>query len=109
MGLINLLHKAKLAKLLGQAIEHPELLRTSKFWYELFKAIWGVKEVRTVLKGYKTYIVAALTAGVMFLYSMGYIDETLRDTLLGLLGAGALGTVAAKINRIQADINNSKK
>jgi len=53
-----------------------------------------------MLKGYKTYIVAILAGLVAAAYTLGYIDEQTRDTLLALLGAGALGTVAAKINRI---------
>lgn len=57
-----------------------------------------------MLQGYKTYIVAALTAIVTLLHSLGYIDEATYQALLALLGAGAVTTVAAKINRIQQDL-----
>ena len=57
-----------------------------------------------MLAGYKTYIVAALTAAVTVLYSLGYIDAATRDMLLGLLGAGAIGTVAAKVNRLSNEV-----
>ena len=53
------------------------------------------------LKGKKTYIVAALTAIVAFLHSTGQIDDATYQTLLALLGAGALATVSAKINRLE--------
>ena len=59
-----------------------------------------------MLKGYKTYIVAALTAAVTLLHSLGYITTEMYQSLLALLGAGAVSTVAAKINRIQFDIDN---
>lgn len=62
-----------------------------------------------MLAGYKSYIIAALAAGVQFMFSMGYIDEATYQMLMGLLGAGAVGTVAAKINRLQKDIDASKK
>lgn len=101
MGLINLYKKLKLNKLIGKAVDKPELLRSAKWWAELYKTLWGIKEVRTMFAGYKSYIVAALAAAVTVLHSLGYIDDATRDMLLGLLGAGAIGTVAAKINRIE--------
>lgn len=52
-----------------------------------------------MLKGYKTYIVAALMAAVQIAYFMGTIDKETADMLMQLLGAGAVATVAAKINR----------
>lgn len=58
------------------------------------------------LKGYKTYVIAALTATLTLLHSLGKIDEATFQTLLALLGAGGLTTVAAKINSIQADVNS---
>lgn len=57
--------------------------------------------MKNFFQGYKTYVVAALTAVVVFLHSIGYIDDETYKTLIGLLGAGALGTVAAKINRMK--------
>lgn len=52
------------------------------------------------LKGKKTYIVAVLMVVVNVLYQMGTIDKNTHDALMQLLGAGAVATVAAKINRL---------
>lgn len=76
---------------------------------ELFKLAWSITEVKEIMKwltGYKTYIIAALTAALTLAHSLGYIDEATYQTLLALLGAGGISTVAAKINRIQADVDN---
>lgn len=53
------------------------------------------------LKGKKTYIVAALMVVVHGLYFQGTIDKETHDYLMQLLGAGALATLSAKINRNQ--------
>lgn len=53
-----------------------------------------------MLKGYKTYIVAILTAALAAAHALGYIDEQTYQSLLALLAAGGLSTVAAKINRM---------
>lgn len=53
-----------------------------------------------MLAGYKTYIIAALTAALSLLHALGYIDDATHQTLLGLLAAGGISTVAAKINRM---------
>ena len=53
-----------------------------------------------MLTGYKSYIVAVLAAAVTALHSLGYIDTATFQNLMALLGAGAVGAVAAKINRI---------
>ncbi len=53
-----------------------------------------------MLKGYKTYIVAAMIAALSLAHQMGYIDEATFQNLLALLSAGAVSTVAAKINRL---------
>ena len=58
-----------------------------------------------MLAGKKTYIVAALAAGVVFAFSMGYIDESTYQTLLGLLGAGGIATLGAKGNRIEQKVD----
>jgi hypothetical protein len=57
-----------------------------------------------MLKGWKTYIVAALTAVVTVTYSLGHISEEVYKALLALLGASGLATVAAKINRIDTKV-----
>ena len=64
-----------------------------------------------MLAGYKSYIIAALIAVLAGLHAMGYIDEATYQTLLALLGAGAIGTVSAKVNAIKKDIqlNESKR
>jgi hypothetical protein len=108
MGLVNAYRIYELYKLIRKGIDKPELFNHQKYWYELFKAAHKVEEVRLMLSGYKSYIIAALAAGVQFMYSMGYIDEATYQMLIGLLGAGAIGTVSAKINRIQKDIDNKK-
>lgn len=42
------------------------------------------------LQGYRTYICAGLLALNTFALAMGFIDQVLHDTLLGLLGSGGL-------------------
>lgn len=103
MGLISLYRKLKLYRLYEKARDNPELMKDSKFWIEVFKTAWEVEEIRNMLKGWKTYIVAILGATVTLLHGLGYIDEDMFKTLMGLLGAGAFGTVAAKINRIEKE------
>lgn len=55
------------------------------------------------LKGKKTYIVSALMFVVQTLYTSGKISFETYQMLMGLLSAGAVSTVAAKINRIMED------
>ena len=54
-----------------------------------------------MLQGKKTYLVAAAIALVSVAHTLGYLDDATWQTLLGLLGAGAGATLAAKINRAQ--------
>lgn len=61
------------------------------------------------LKGYKTYIVAALSAVVTLLHAAGKIDDTLYQSLLALLASGGVATVAAKINRIQKTTESNNR
>lgn len=58
------------------------------------------------LKGKKTYIVAVLAVAVNALYYTGKIDKATFDVLIGLLGAGAISTISAKINRIANEDEN---
>jgi hypothetical protein len=104
--LVNLYRIQKLYKHIRKAIENPSVMADIKYWTELFKIAISIREVKEMLNGYKTYIVAALTAAVTLLHSLGYIDDATYKALLALLGAGAMGTVAAKINRIQSDIDS---
>jgi len=106
MGLINVYRIYELYKLIRKGIDKPELFKHQEYWFKLFKAAHKVEEIRIMLAGYKTYIVAALAAIVQVLFSLGYIDEATYQLLMGLLGAGAIGTVSAKVNRIQKDIDN---
>lgn len=108
MGLINLFRKVKLLKLFTEAKNNPAKLKDIKFLTELFITTWQVEEIREMLKGYKTYIIAILAATVTAFHTLGYIDDALFQTLMALLGAGAVGSVAAKVNRINNDIKNSK-
>jgi hypothetical protein len=77
-----------------------------KWWKEVIQTALAIKEIQEMLQGYKTYIIAAIVAVLAGLHAMGYIDEATYQTLLALLSAGGLSTVAAKIGRIQNDINN---
>jgi hypothetical protein len=69
--------------------------------------------MREMLKGYKTYLVAILAAAVTAANALGYIDDETFKTLMALLNAGAIGTVAAKINRVdkktETTVNNTAK
>lgn len=100
MSLTSLYNKLKLYRIYKNAREHNEVMSQPPFWIDVYETIWRVEEIRNMLKGYKTYIIAALTAVVTILHTLGYIDEQSFQNLLGLLGAGAIGTVAAKINRM---------
>lgn len=48
---------------------------------------------------------AALMAVVTGLYYSGTIDKPMYDMLMGLLGAGAVSTVAAKVNRVEKKVD----
>lgn len=100
MGLINLWRIDQLYAHLRKAIEQPRLLGQSTWWLELFHRAWRVQEVREMLQGYKTYIVAALSAAVTLLHMIGKIDDATYQSLLALLASGGAATVAAKINRM---------
>jgi hypothetical protein len=49
------------------------------------------------LKGKKTYILAAAGGVIIFGYILGWIDSTVANVLLGLLGFGGLATLRAAI------------
>lgn len=53
-----------------------------------------------MIQGYKTYILAVLSGVVTVVHALGYIDNSVRDTLLALLASGAVATLASKINRL---------
>ena len=103
MGLKDLLNLYRIQKLYGlirKGIENPALFKDSKYWQEVFKTALTIREVKEMLKGWKTYIVAVLTAALTVAHSLGYIDDATYQALLALLAAGGLSTVAAKINRM---------
>lgn len=106
MGLVNLYRIRKLYRLFRKAVENPSIMANRDYWIEVFKTMLTIREVKEMLQGYKTYIVAALTAIVTLLHSLGYIDDATFKALMALLGAGAVSTVAAKVNRIQQEIND---
>lgn len=53
-----------------------------------------------MLQGKKTYILAAIAAVVTFVKYLGYIDDGMYQTLVGLLGAGAVATLRSSVNGI---------
>jgi len=109
MGIGNLLNLYRIQKLYGlicKGIENPKLFNTKEYWLELYKTAITIKEIKKMLKGYKTYIIAALISVLAGLHAMGYIDEATYQTLLALLAAGGAATVSQKINRIEQDIKN---
>ena len=58
-----------------------------------------------LLQGKKSYIISALTVTLGILHMMGRIDDSTYQSLLALLGAGAVTTLAAKINRLNQTVN----
>lgn len=51
----------------------------------------------TFLKGHRTYIVAFLIALVAIAHYLNYIDSSVTDALVGLLGAGGLAALRAAV------------
>jgi hypothetical protein len=110
-NLINLYRVQKLYSLLRKAKDNPKLLNDIKWWKEVANTALAIKEIQEMLKflqGYKSYIIAAIIAVLAGLHAMGYIDEATYQTLLALLSAGAVSTVAAKMNRIQQDVKDNE-
>lgn len=102
MGLRHLWRIAIAYRVVRKGIAHPEQLESPLYWRDTFTAFLSIREVRdmiTKLQGFKTYIVAALMGALTVLKALGYIDDATYQTLMALLGAGAVTTVAAKINR----------
>jgi hypothetical protein len=52
-----------------------------------------------LLKGKKTYIIAAGAAVTIFAHGAGFVDGPTATTLLGLMGAGGFASIGAKIDR----------
>jgi hypothetical protein len=49
------------------------------------------------MRGLKTYLFASLIAAATVAHSLGYIDNTLYQALLGLFGAGGLAALRAAV------------
>jgi hypothetical protein len=112
MGLrdiINLYRIQKLYGLIRKGIDNHSLFKSSEYWTEIFETALAIKEVKEMinaLQDYKTYIVAVLTAVVTVAHMLGYIDDATYQALMALLASGAVATVAAKVNRIQNDMDS---
>ena len=52
-----------------------------------------------MLPGKKTYIIAALVAGLAVLNYLGYIDDNSRDQIVTLLMGGGLATLRAGVSK----------
>jgi len=52
-----------------------------------------------VLKGKKTYIIAALVGLATAIHQLGYIDTGMYQAILGFLGAGGLATLRAGVSK----------
>ena len=94
MGLRNLANKIRLAKHAKDAD-----VRSLLWWAELYHRAMGVQEIREMLAGKKTYIVAALVGAASVLHQLGYLDGEAYVTILGLLGAGGLATLRAGVTK----------
>lgn len=99
MGLVNLWRIKTLYDRITEGRRHPARLADPAYWIRLYRAAWAVEEVRTMLAGYKTYIIAALVAAVTVAQQLGYLDAATAQTLLGLLGAGGLATLRAGVTK----------
>ena len=107
-NIVNLYRIQKLYGLLRKAKDNPKLLNDINWWKEVGQTALAIKEIQEMLAGYKTYIIAGIIAVLAGLHAMGYIDEATYQTLLALLGAGGLSTVAAKISRVQKDVKENE-
>lgn len=55
------------------------------------------------LQGKKTYVVAFLIGVVTVSHSLGYINDETFKMLLGMLNSFGVATMAAKMNRVDAN------
>lgn len=53
----------------------------------------------SALRGYKTYLIAAVMAALAVSRALNWIDEATYQTLLGLLGASGLATLRAGVKK----------
>ena len=54
-----------------------------------------------MLTGYKTYIVAAAMAAATAAKALGWIDEAVFQTVMGLLGASGVATLRAGVAKAE--------
>jgi hypothetical protein len=57
------------------------------------------------LKGNKTYIIAVLIALATGVKYLGYIDDTLYQTIIGVLGAGGLATMRKSVENVDKKVS----
>jgi hypothetical protein len=50
-----------------------------------------------MLQGQKSYLVAILIAVITFVYAMGWINNTVYTTIVGILAAGGLAALRSAI------------
>jgi hypothetical protein len=58
------------------------------------------------LVGHKTYILAAIGAIITFAYSLGWIDTTVYQVLIGLVGSGGLATLRSAVATVEKDVKH---
>jgi len=51
------------------------------------------------LNGKKTYLIAIAIGAVSVVHQLGWIDSAAYTTIVGLLGAGGLGTLRAGVEK----------
>jgi hypothetical protein len=56
-------------------------------------------KITDLLKGKKTYIQAIAAGVIVVLFSLGYVEKDMAVASLGLLGAGSVMSLGAKIDR----------
>lgn len=56
------------------------------------------------MNGYKTYIVAGLIGLATVAHTLGWIDDTVYQVILGLLGAGGLAALRAGVTKSGTNI-----
>jgi hypothetical protein len=106
----NLTRINKLYGLFRDWIENPKK-RTKKHLAKMWDVLQDITEFKELiarekleaLKGNKTYIVAGLAGLATTAKVLGYIDEDTYQTIMGFLVALGGATLAAKVNRTNAE------
>jgi len=58
-----------------------------------------MEQIKALLEGKKTYIQAIAAGIIIVLFSLGYVEKEAAVAALGLLGAGSVMSLGAKIDR----------